>query len=277
MNQNSDVFIVVGHGLYEPWLNIYSEGQKKTWLSNSSSNGTEVIHIHGTPLGKIGWKFDRLHEKLRWTNRWVSLILRIFDRVIGIPFIFFIPNIRISKLFDSTQAALQVHFPDSYQFMRWKDLAMLKYFINERSENYIFSTTTSSYLIPSRLKSIISSLPRVGLYAGVKAYEGANFAAGNNRLISRDVAKMILDKRVHFDCGLIEDAALGKLVKKLGIPFRELPSLNITSVGQLETIPDSIFDTHFHIRVKSGTFSERNDVEIMKQVHIRIMNMDLLS
>jgi hypothetical protein len=273
MNQNSDVLIVIGHGLYEPWLNIYSEGQKKTWLTETPPSGIEIVHVHGTPLGKIGWKFDRMHEKIRWTNRWVALLLKIFDRAIGFPLIFFIPKFRKSTIFNSAQSAFQVHFPDSYQFMRWKDLAILKYFVNERSENYIFTTTTSSYLVLSRFQSMISALPKAGLYAGVKAYEGANFAAGNNRLISRDVAIAILKNRIYFDCGMIEDAAMGRLVNRLGFPFRQLPSLNITTLGQLESSQDSIFENHFHIRVKSGSFLQRNDVEIMKQVHSRITNM----
>jgi hypothetical protein len=120
---------------------------------------------------------------------------------------------------------------------------------------------------------MISALPKAGLYAGVKAYEGANFAAGNNRLISRDVAIAILKNRIYFDCGMIEDAAMGRLVNRLGFPFRQLPSLNITTLGQLESSQDSIFENHFHIRVKSGSFLQRNDVEIMKQVHSRITNM----
>ena len=96
--KESKILIVVGHGLYEPWINILHEGQRKTWLRWPLPESVKVIHLHGTPLTPIGWKLDRLHEKIRWTNRWVAMPLAWLDRFLLLPFRWYIPKISRSEL-----------------------------------------------------------------------------------------------------------------------------------------------------------------------------------
>jgi hypothetical protein len=268
---NPKILVAVGHGLYEPWINILHEGQGKTWLRWPLPEGMKVIHFHGTPLSFLGWKLDRLHEKIRWTNRWVALPLAWFDRIVTLPFKFYIPQIRKSILLNVEQDSYQVLFPDSYLNFRWKVLSFLEYFVQETDFKYLFFTTTSSMMKPEILLERIFSLPEnQPIYAGVKAYAGANFAAGNCRLLSRSAAILVLQNCRHFDAGYIEDRAMGNLMEKIGIPFIELPSLNISSIEELDRTSDKTLNSHFHIRVKSGSFKSRNDVEIMHAVYQRI-------
>jgi hypothetical protein len=91
--KKSKILIVVAHGLYEPWVNILHEGQRKTWLRWPLPEEVKVIHLHGTPLSPIGWKLDRLHEKIRWTNKWVARPLAWLDRFLLLPFRWYIPKI----------------------------------------------------------------------------------------------------------------------------------------------------------------------------------------
>jgi hypothetical protein len=51
------------------------------------------------------------------------------DTLFGYPLLSFIPLIRPSNKLHSTFPAFEVCFPDTYQFLRWKDLAVLKYFL----------------------------------------------------------------------------------------------------------------------------------------------------
>lgn len=269
--ENPKVLVAIFHGLYEPWLSILHQGQAKTWIQLSRPPEIQVVNFHSTKLGVIGWKLDRLHEYLRWKNKWFAYVLQIFDRIMGLPFVFFVPSYSKSSKLVTTDPAVHIHFPDSYQFMRWKDLSVLNYFVRETKADFIFMSTTSSYLLPQRLFEVIRSLPRERVYAGVNPYEGANFAAGNNRLISRDVAELILKKRYKFNPGIIEDRAMGEMLTRLEIEFRPLPSLHLTSENQLDEISNSELLKHFHVRVKSGLFKKRNDVRLMHAVHRRVL------
>lgn len=271
MNKKPNVMIAISHGLYEPWISILENGQKRTWLQSIRPQNVEIVHFHGTPVGKFGWKLDRLHESIRWFNRWLAFFLRVWDRIIAIPFTFYIPRFEESKLLHEQDVSIHIKLPDTYRLMRWKDLAIFDYFLKCSNAHFIFMTTTSSYINIAKLNDMIEKLPLKNLYAGVKAYKGAEFAAGNNRLISRDVVEQIVRNRVLFDPGYIEDYSLGKLMTRLGIIFKELPSLHIQDESILEKISFPELNNYFHIRVKSGTFNHRNDVYLMNVIHERLV------
>ena len=158
--------------------------------------------------------------------------------------------------------------------MKWKDLAVLDYFYSKTDANYLFMTTTSSYIRPHNLMDKITSLPEQGLYAGAIAYPGARFAAGHNRLYSRDVVKRILEARRMLRCGVIEDLALGNLCISLGIQMVELQKRNIGSLDELDLISDQELQEQFHFRLTSGTRTNRQDVKIMNALHNRIKAID---
>jgi hypothetical protein len=170
----------------------------------------------------------------------------------------------------------EVRFPDSYQFLRWKDLAVLKYFLEQTSCEYVYIITNNSYLNFNNLKKLVRDTPQTEFYGGTKAYEGAEFAAGNSRLISRDVAQLIVKNKGKFSLGLIEDAAMGKLVKSLNLVFTPLPSLIVNSVEGLAQFSDFELKEHFHFRVKSGSMTSRNDVQIMSKLHERLVNLEVM-
>jgi len=270
------ILVAVGHALQEPWTSIFAAGSEKTWLTSKIPKEFLLVHFHGSPLKPFGLVWDRNHEYLRWKNRWFAALLARLDSIIGYPFLSFIPKIQVSEKLHPSSPAFEVRFPDLYQFLRWKDLAVLKYFVEETNCEYIFMTTNNSYVNFSKLKKQVSVLPETSFYGGAKAYEGAEFAAGNNRLISRDVAQLILKHRKKFSLGLIEDSAMGKLVKSLNIDFIPLPSLVVGSLEILSQTSDLALKEHFHFRVKSGSLSSRNDVQIMTSLHNRLINLGVL-
>lgn len=270
--KNPTILVAIGHGLYEPWLSILHEGQEKTWLLQKPPEGVSTIHYHGTPVGKIGWKLDRLHEWLRWKNRWFATLLRLIDRIRAIPFLFFIPRISVSTILKTSLPALHIHFPDTYQNVRWKDLAILNYFVQERQEDFILFTTTSSYIHYKHLIDRVSDLSNQDFYGGVVPYQGANFAAGNNRLISRTAAKKLVRNKIYFDPGYIEDVAMGRCFSQLGVELVPLPSYNFTDTTGVETLTHEDFLNNYHFRMRSGSFKKRQDVSIMHSLHNRIQN-----
>jgi len=75
----------VGHGLYTPWLDILKNGQEKTWLKDPIPSNLELIHFHGTPVGKTLQAWDKAHEKLRWSNRVVHRAQAPVDNFFLLP------------------------------------------------------------------------------------------------------------------------------------------------------------------------------------------------
>lgn len=268
------VLCAISHGLYKPWVEILLKGQVPTWLSAPKINGFEVVHFHGQAGGLLVQKYDRLHEKLRWKNRWTALPLRILDDLLGLPFRLFIPSSNKSSNLSLSNLAIEIDLVDVYATMKWKDLAIFSYFIRETDFDFLFMTTTSSYIRPRKLLEILKGMPKFGLYAGARAYEGADFAAGHNRIFSRDVVEKIIEARGALSCSVVEDLAVGNLCKSLGIPFVQISKIDIDSIEMLNSLSDQEIKAEFHFRLKSGSIEKRQDVEIMRQLHERVRLID---
>lgn len=266
------ILLLVGHGLYQPWIDILHEGQRKTWLNWTLPEGMQVIHSHGTPVKKFGQLIDKFHEKCRWTNRWTALGLEYLDRGLAFPFKNFIPRVSNSELLVIEQESIHVHIPDTYFTQAWQNLAIFNHFLNKTDADFLFSTTTSSLIKPKSLQLAVKkfdlSLP---VYAGVIPYEGARFAAGNNRLLSRKAIELIMKNRNQLNFGKIEDLGIGNLLSTLGVPLVGMPSLHISSFSELDDAERSgRIESNFHIRVKSGPLQKRNDVALMKEIFLRV-------
>lgn len=272
--RNSTVLCAVTHGLYMPWTEILTRGQIPTWLSLPMPDGFEVIHFHGRAGGKLIQLFDKLHEKLRWTNRWTALPLRIFDEFFGTIFRLWIPKTRESRSLNNVINAIEIDLLDVYATMKWKDLAIFNYFIEKTNFDFLFMTTTSSYIRPNTLLNEVRMFPKSGVYAGALAYKGADFAAGHNRLFSRDVVQRIIDARGRFQCSVVEDLAVGKLCRSLNIPLSKLSKIDINSLEMLNSFTDQEISGEFHFRLKSGSPEKRQDVAIMRQLHERVRLID---
>jgi hypothetical protein len=158
IEKSDSIFCAITHGLYEPWIDILHSGQTPTWLSNNDLEGFEIHHFHGVPGNSLIIKYDKCHEKLRWTNRWVAMPLRKFDQILGFPLRNHIPKQTISRRLKLTHPVIEINFIDIYSTMKWKDLAILEYFYKHSSSNYLFMTTTSSYVRPAKLIEKLTEL-----------------------------------------------------------------------------------------------------------------------
>ena len=267
------VLCAISHGLYEPWISILEEGQSQTWLTDRFPAGFEVLHFHGTPVGKLWLKVDKFHEYLRWKNIWVARFLRVFDSLITWPFLIYIPRISKSELLLQKHLSLHLRLPDTYLTYRWKLLSMLKFFIEETDADFLFITTTASYVQPSLVLSQLEKLPMYGTYAGAEPYPGAGFVSGSNRIFSRDIATQVLENRIQWKAWIIEDLAVSNLLKSLGNQIVLYPIFNISSVEELDSVPDDKLSTTYHFLLKSGPLRNRKDVEIMRTLHTRIQTL----
>jgi hypothetical protein len=270
------VLCAISHGLYKPWIDILHSGQEQTWLKLSRPAGVEVIHFHGTPMGRLGISLDAIHERIRWSTHSKARLLRLFDFLICAPLMPLKARYSKSKILSAGDPALHIHFLDSYLTYRWKELALFDYFIAKTNFDYLFLTSSSSYVNPKKLVDYISTLPLTNVYVGALPYQDAAFISGSNRILSRDVVRKVLKNAHRLDPTIIEDVALGQLINRLGITRKGFPIFNVASLEELESISDRELESVYHFRLKSGALNARKDVEIMKSLHSRLLKIEAL-
>lgn len=260
------VLCLISHGVYEPWVKILHEGQEVTWLKEQMPPGFQVVHFHGTPVGKFGQRLNAVHERIRWSTRLKAAILRYVDHFFGFPFRRYIPSVTDSEILNAKQQVLHVHQPDTYATYKWKEIGIFAHALKNYEFDFVFTTTTSSYIKPKTLINILSQKPTHRYYGGMIPYIGADFASGSNRIFSRDVIQLIVDKRNRLSCGIVEDVSVAKLLRENGILPDILKGLNLDSIEQLDSLSaDEIFD-NYHFRLKSGSLEKRNDVTLFKHL-----------
>lgn len=270
MAHSPKILVAISHGYYSPWIDIALQGQNKTWLDGEIPSNIEILHYHGSPLGKFGLWLDRAHERVRWSNRIGYSLLRLFDSVVTFPFLAIIPSTSTSKLLFLEHKTIHVNWPDSYLTFRWKAKGMFKYILDNYNFNFLFMTTTSSYIRLDELSRVLSEKNPIRFLGGASAYSGAKFAAGSNRVLSRDLVESLLRKPFDYLPFPIEDLSMSKSILKKGVDLVRLPHLDINSIENLERVTDLELMNHYHFRLKSGSLDNRNDVEIMKSLHERL-------
>ena len=271
--QNPKILCSITHGLYHPWNEILQDGQARTWLSGPLPDGFQVVHFHAPPMKKLGIWLDSRHEAIRWANKYAGKFLSTTDNILLRPFLSIIPSYQVSTLLNLKQPSFQINFVDSYLTMRWKDIGILSYFLNETKADYLFMTTTSSYIRAEILINIVEGFNEKVDYAGAIHYKTADFAAGNNRLISRELAQALILNRKLWEPGTIEDVALGNMAKNLGYAVKRLPHISISSIRQLRQITDAELMSNFHFRLKSLDGNFRADTLLMHILHSRLIRL----
>lgn len=269
------IMCAVSIGLYEPWVDILKDGQEATWLKGDLPPEVEVVHFHANPVGKFVRKLDGLHERIRWSGVRRAAFLRMADRIFSKPFLKYVPAATESNLLSlKTQGkSIHFHFPDTYLTYRWKELALFDYFLKQNSFDYLFITSSASYVRPNELVKYVKNLSRSGIYSGAHPYPEANFVSGACRILSKDVVAAVYRGRIKFDPAIIEDMALGDLIHALGYKPMYISANNISSFADLDKWKDEDLLSRFHFRLKSGSLKNRSDVRIMKALHKRLKRL----
>ena len=274
MASNPKILVAVGHGYYSPWIDIVLEGQNETWLAGELPSNIEIVHYHGSPLGKFGLLLDKFHEKVRWSsNRVGYALLRLFDSFVTFPFLAVIPASTTSDLLFLRHKTIHVRWPDSYLTARWKAKGMFRFILENYDFDFLFMTTTSSYIRLDELSKMLSKQTPIRFFGGASVYYGANFAAGSNRVLSRDLVQNLLRRPLDYLPFPIEDLSMSQSIMRSGVGLVRLPHIDIDSLKNLEQVTDAELMNHYHFRLKSGRLDNRNDVVIMKALHKRLMGI----
>lgn len=262
-----DVVILVKHGLYPEFISLAREGQGSTWLNEIRPSNVKLIHYYGVPGGKWIQFLDRLHEKLRWQSRTAHYLLRFSMQLLSLPFLWMIPRTSPALHLGLQDDEIQCHVIDTLFTLRWKQLAIYKFVSNNYDFRYIYDTNASSYVDVTNLLSQISKFSDSPLYAGNVPLKG--FISGANRFFDDFSIQLILKNKVSWNPALLEDVALGKLMKSLGVKMTELDSVVVSTIEETNAIEETMFETNFHFRTKSVLGNQRSDALLMRIIQDR--------
>lgn len=274
-SDRSPVLVVIGQVLVEPWLGISRDGQFPTWLADARSMGVPVRHSHGRRSSAIVRSLDRGHEWLRWHGRGRTLVPRI-DSWVGRPWLGRVPKVQVGEFLAPDAVAWQQSLMDVYALQRWKIMGSFTQALTEEF-THVYFTTASSYVRVNELLSVVAELPNAGVYAGTPftdAISGTRFASGANRIFSRDVVEAVVKERKRYRNDVMEDAGLGRLILDMGIELTPLPSLNVSSVKEVGSLTKEDILSNFHFRTTSHVLSERQDAQVMRALHSRVVELE---
>ena len=278
---SDDVLIVIGDVLHEPWHSISVEGQMRTWLTSVPPH-VRIRHSHARRLGSVGNWIDTTHEGLRWGSLGVwsrpgKRLIPAIDAVWGRPLRRWQPSVRVGTWAGSGQVSWQQQMPDLFALQRWKVLGSLEQSLREDGWNYIYFTTASSYIRVNALLKRVQDLPESGVFAGTVMTEsttGEPFASGANRIFSRDVVEMVVANRLHYTNSVMEDVGVSRLLAHLGIDVMPWPSLNVSSMDEIQSLTADDIAHHHHFRLRSEIGGKRQDVPLMHALHQRSTQLE---
>ena len=262
-----DVVILVKHGLYPEFINLAKEGQGSTWLSEIKPSNIKIIHYYGVPGGKWIQFLDRLHEKLRWQSRISHYLLRFAMQLLSLPFLWKTPKTSPACHLGLHDDEIQCHVIDTLFTLRWKQIAIYKFVSTNYDFKYIYDTNASSYVDVTNLLIQIDKFSDSPLYAGNVPLKG--FISGANRFFDESSIRLVLKNKMRWNPALLEDVALGKLMKSLDVKITELDSVVVSTREETNAIDETIFETNFHFRTKSKLGNQRSDALLMRIIHDR--------
>jgi hypothetical protein len=265
----NNLLIAVGQANVEPWITICSEGQEKTWINNSV-DGTEVIHSKSKITPVIIQQIDKFHEKNRY-KKWVGLWQGRYDKV-GTKII----SKKIAKYsFNSENRTLTVDSWSTYQLSGRRFIALYDWFLSQTDYNFLFTTTTSSYINKKKLFDLIQKFNCKDLiYAGYLLPENHTnqFVSGAGTLLSRSCVEVLVQNWRRFKFDTLEDVSRGDLMRELGVPPIPLTRVDVPNVDSVKALPIDVLEREFHYRCKSPEVP-RQDVRIMQKLHERLISL----
>jgi hypothetical protein len=267
MIENKKVLVAVCQGNIEPWLTIKVRGQDTTWV-NVENRFVDVVNFKSKNAPLLAKNYDRIHEIVRyrkniglWQGRLDKLIAKLISK--GVP------QYHYSKV----DKFLNVESWSTYQLQGRRFIALYDWFLKETQYDFLFTTTTSSYIVKQNLLNLVNEFDTNSLvYAGYLLPENQSeqFVSGAGTLLSRKTIEMLAKNWHLFDFSTLEDVAHSKLLSSFGVKAIALPRTDLFSVNDVRLISQAELDRAFHFRCKSASVP-RQDAEIMQALHQRII------
>jgi hypothetical protein len=245
----------------EPWVSIYKSGQLTTWMEKCPKE-VRIVNLFGEKPSYFINKLDRIHESLRLspignglTNRLDTLISELFRRK---P----IPKWQIE--ITGNHLRINSKTKSTYLTQVIREFSLFEFFLNCTNADYLYMTNTSSYVNFTQFMKEVSVLPKSNLYGGTDVpFENFHFYSGANRIFSRDVVSLLFENFSKIDYRLLNDVAIGKLLKDFHLNRIEMSSLTFDNEVEISRHSREVLLSTSHFRLKSGELNSRNDVQLM--------------
>jgi len=270
-----DILIVVFHTRQEPWEEIVQRGQFRTWIPEAVNNGFRVAYCFGPIPGKFTKKIDAWNENLRWNKgAAISNFRNHINRIFARSFQNFIPKIRSVPYVGAPKGVegLEVKISDMYMTARWKQLAIFQYFLEDTEAKFLVIVTSAGYIKPDEMIQKISSISDQVIFAGPFLHKNtpSEFVRGSQLVINRDFARLAIKNRRKIPVEILNDLGLAFASQRLGINAIELPTIDFSSLEEIEEASRDELLNNYHFRLKSFKDGKRNDVELFEKLSERL-------
>lgn len=222
----------------------------------------EIFYVSGRAATRRVAKFSSFIERKRFTR--LGLFLRVIDSLLLFRLRFAVPKIKLEG------KNLQVDCPDELRFLGAKMLSAYKYCLDQKFD-YVFKTTVSSIIVLDNLDSyLVKSIHKPYVYSGKLINpQYKTFASGSCLLMDQVALQRLWKKRFFLDYSLLDDVAIGKVMRKVGIQVSDLASISLTQVNQVKDLDLKELSETLHFRCKSDE-TPRADIQIIQALIKRL-------
>ena len=177
-------------------------------------------------------------------------------------------------LFRSGIEEIQIQTNSSYIFAGRRLLGVIKWFVEQTQEPFLFVTTTSSFLNLRILEEKIEKYDSNSLvYSGnLLGDDSRKFVSGAGQLLSRSTAEVILENFRAYPHRMLNDVALSELLYSKGIVPEHIPWSWLRSEEEARLFEFKNSANIFHYRVKTKDYP-RSDHRIMQIIHSRLLSL----
>jgi hypothetical protein len=267
VSKREKIGIFVIHSEYEPWQQIHTSGQVETWMRDGLIEKYIITGIKmPNSIARIEYKFFQL----KWKSKLFAIANFAITFSILFPFKNFLPKTRNFTKIAENHFAIKIKMPDLASLGVYKSLSILKFAL-DNDFDYTVITNTSSYINIEKLQECIFVLPKKKVLAGkIIDFGQEPFLSGSFRIYTKDIISEIIANKSKLKFHLPEDVAIGKVTSRFGIGMLEIPSTELRSIKEVESLDDANLLKSAHFRCKVGPLDRRLDAEIMKALHIRL-------
>jgi hypothetical protein len=275
----SEILIVVLHTLQEPWEEIVQKGQFETWVPKAIKEGYKISYCFGPRPTRLVKKIDYWNENLRWhKGARVSTLRNQANKVLAKPFLRHVPATYSYGYLGAPEGVdcITLKVWDLYLTGRWKMLAVFNYFLQQPQSKYLVILTSAAYLRPQLLRETLTKLDGETIYAGpiIQKNSKTPFVSGAQLVVNRKFAEISVTNPAFFPGEKLNDLSLALAAEKMGVNPIELPTINFSSLEEIQNAEEGAIRANYHFRLKSFKFGKRNDVELFLKLKEKIESIE---